>query len=366
MRLTIVIPLLALTGGIKSTFELANQLAARGHQVVIVYPRRPDLPPSPWQRSLRGQLSAIRSEGRYWLARARRRNPVEWYDLRPPLVRVPVIADAHLPDADAVMACDWTTAYRVAALSPAKGRKFVYFRDYEIWSGSKRAVDAAWRLPLARIVNSTWLKQVAEREIGVSVTGVVVNGVDSGIFYPDGKPTTGQLRVGMLYHDLPHKGVADGLAAIQMARQQYPSVQLVMYGTYRPKAGLPPDVEFHVRPSPGELRRLYSSCDVWLNPSRQDGGPRHPMEAMACGCCPVTTEVGAINDYTVPGQTALVSPPGDVAALASNLLAVLNDEHLRQRIAQAGQAMMTRFTWERTAEQLEAILNIGCSGQSCT
>jgi glycosyltransferase involved in cell wall biosynthesis len=205
-------------------------------------------------------------------------------------------------------------------------------------------------------VVSTWLKQVAECEIGVPVAGVVVNGVDTSIFYPEGWNTTGRHRVGMVYHDLPFKGVADGLAALEMVRQHHPGLQFVMYGTYRPPAGLPPDVEFHVRPSPGELRRLYSSCDVWLNPSRLDACPKHPMEAMACGCCLVTTEVGGISDYTLPGQTALVSPPGDVAALASNLLAVLNDQALRQRIAQAGQTMMVRFTWEQTAEQLEAIL----------
>ena len=79
----------------------------------------------------------------------------------------------------------------------------------------------------------------------------------------------------------------------------------------------------------------------------------HPQEAMACKCALVTTNVGAIADYTVPGETALVSPPGEPQALAQNLIRLLGDEEELRRISLAGYQKMREFTWEKAVKQLE-------------
>ena len=41
MRITFILPAVGITGGYRSTFELANCLHARGHDVSLVYPPIP-------------------------------------------------------------------------------------------------------------------------------------------------------------------------------------------------------------------------------------------------------------------------------------------------------------------------------------
>jgi len=82
-----------------------------------------------------------------------------------------------------------------------------------------------------------------------------------------------------------------------------------------------------------------------------------PMEAMACGAALVTFDNGGCRDYALDGETALVAPRRDVAALAGALERLVTDAGLRERLARQGQAFVaSRFDWDRAAERLEDIL----------
>jgi len=83
------------------------------------------------------------------------------------------------------------------------------------------------------------------------------------------------------------------------------------------------------------------------------------MEAMACQCAVVATNVGGVPDYTIPGQTALVVEPRDVNAMAEAIIRLLQNDDERQRIAQAGYQYIKQFTWDRAVERFEAALERG-------
>ncbi len=80
------------------------------------------------------------------------------------------------------------------------------------------------------------------------------------------------------------------------------------------------------------------------------------MEAMACKCAVVATNVGAIPDYTIPGETALVSPPRKPEFLAENISYLLNDEDRLKRISDAGYRYIKQFTWEKATDEFERVL----------
>ena len=146
--------------------------------------------------------------------------------------------------------------------------------------------------------------------------------------------------------------MADGLQAFEIARRRYQRLQLVMFGTGRPRLKLPDYVEYHLNPPQSRLRHIYDSCDIWMCPSWVEGAGLTPQEAMACQCALVSTDVGAVRDYAVPGQTALVSPPRNPQALAENLLRLLDEETELLRISQAGFEKIHEFTWDRATAQL--------------
>jgi glycosyltransferase involved in cell wall biosynthesis len=57
---------------------------------------------------------------------------------------------------------------------------------------------------------------------------------------------------------------------------------------------------------------------------------------MACGCPSVTTTVGAIPEFAVDRENALVVPVGDVDGMVRGLREVLTNPALRLRLSRAG------------------------------
>jgi glycosyltransferase involved in cell wall biosynthesis len=81
---------------------------------------------------------------------------------------------------------------------------------------------------------------------------------------------------------------------------------------------------------PEQKAVAYSAADVLALPSRIDNLPVVLQESLACGTPAVAFEVGGVADLVRPGETGSLAAPGDVAAFASSLEALLTD---RDRLA---------------------------------
>jgi glycosyltransferase involved in cell wall biosynthesis len=75
------------------------------------------------------------------------------------------------------------------------------------------------------------------------------------------------------------------------------------------------------------------------------------LEANACGTPTVATRVPGLVDSVVDGETGLLVPYGDQAALTAALVRVLADEPLRRRLGEGGRRFAVNFTWEAAADQ---------------
>ena len=100
------------------------------------------------------------------------------------------------------------------------------------------------------------------------------------------------------------------------------------------------------------IRDSYSEAEVAVVPSLYEGFSLPAIEAMACGVPLVTTTGGALPEVVgSPGDGAMMVPPGDPAALAQQIIDVLNDDELRARLGERGRRrVLDRFTWRKTAE----------------
>ena len=275
-------------------------------------------------------------------------------------------ADA-LPDGDAIVATAWQSAGVVAAAPDRCGAKLYLVQHYEsLYHGDPAAVDATYRLPLIKIVISTWLRDVM-RERFAADAEVLVTPVDRELFHRvPVELTTSRPRVLMLHHEYPWKGVVDGLAAVDRVRPRVPGLCLVGFGVKPPRRALPYD-EFHANPPQQALAALYSGCDIYLCPSWDEGLGMPSMEAMACGAALVTYDNGGCRDYARDGETALVAPRRDVEALAAGLARLATDPALRARLAAAGATCVTTaFDWERAVTRLEAVLRNSRAAARCS
>jgi glycosyltransferase involved in cell wall biosynthesis len=345
-----------LTGGIRSTLELANHLVGRGHEVSVVYP----LLPSSWEKWY--NLRSLGNRSIEAIKNIIKGPDVEWFDLKADLIRIPLINERWIPKGDVIMATWWENAHHIHKFKKDKGEKFYFVRHYEIWGGPPDLVDETYTLPLHKIVTSNWLKNIMESKFRARVYGPLPNGVNFDLFHMKRKTFNRHEppRIGMLYRDIEFKCSKDGIKALKMVKELHPEVKLVIFGE-NPNAndlGMLKDLgdyEFHLRPFKRELLEIYNSLDILLFPSCSEGYGNPPLEAMACGSAVVSTRVGAVPDYSVDGETILTSSPGNPTVLAENIIRLIENEGERAKIAENGHNYIKRFTWENSAEELEKI-----------
>jgi glycosyltransferase involved in cell wall biosynthesis len=101
-----------------------------------------------------------------------------------------------------------------------------------------------------------------------------------------------------------------------------------------------------------EIPLWMNACDVLCLPSLNEGLPNVVLEAMACGLPVVASSVGGVPEVVRDGVNGLLTPAGDVAALAAAL---------RQSLAVRWDAVAIResvaaFDWDRNAVDLFRVL----------
>jgi glycosyltransferase involved in cell wall biosynthesis len=156
-------------------------------------------------------------------------------------------------------------------------------------------------------------------------------GLDRSIFHSR-SGTRPSNRVSMMTHVVDWKGTADGLAALELVRRQRPDVEVVLFGVHNPGAS---SARFVLRPGRDEVAALLRASTVLVCPSWEEGFGMPGLEAMACGAALATTDTKGSRDYAFDGETALVSPPRQPEVLAANILRLLGDPALRDRLTRA-------------------------------
>ncbi len=98
---------------------------------------------------------------------------------------------------------------------------------------------------------------------------------------------------------------------------------------------------------PNRLAPYYfSAANLFLMPSEEEGFPRVLLEAMACGCPFVATDVGGVRDILTPLQQQFLVPRGDLDAFAEKVMGLMKDPALRVELAEEGRRHVIRFSEE--------------------
>ncbi|MEG4802903.1 glycosyltransferase family 4 protein [Microcoleus sp. ARI1-B5] len=368
MKITFVLPTLALTGGMRVLSIYTEILQKRGHKIFIV-----STPPD--QPTLIQQLRSL-LRGRGWEPA-----PVKKWcyfdnvkDVESRVIETcRPVTDSDVPDADIIMATWWETAEWVSKLSPSKGAKVYFLQHYEAFDYTPKArVDATWRLPMHKIAVAKWLEDKARDEFGNLSVSLVPPSVDTTQFY-DPLSRSGQRRgkqsvptVGMYYSIAPWKGCALAIEAFKLAAARIPNLRLVAFGSGEfpaPHLPLPEGTEYDILPSQDQLKELYSKCDAWLFASSTEGFGLPILEAMACGTPVIGTPAGAAPELLAGGGGILVKPedPEDMA-LAIEQICQLSDAEWRAMSETAVETVI-HYTWEDATDLFEAALRTALERQ---
>jgi glycosyltransferase involved in cell wall biosynthesis len=106
--------------------------------------------------------------------------------------------------------------------------------------------------------------------------------------------------------------------------------------------------------SDDELKWLYKHAVALLFPSLHEGFGWPPLEAMACGCPVIASNVSSVPE--VCGEAALYINPADAGSLRSAMEAILLNEDKRVEMIRRGRDQAGNFSWKKTTGELMSVI----------
>jgi len=156
----------------------------------------------------------------------------------------------------------------------------------------------------------------------------------------------------------PEKGLGLLMDAFHRVKASRPGVKLLIVGSGPMLGQLQSvgDADCHFQPAQPDVAPWLRAMDIFVLPSLSEALSNALMEAMGCGCCPLASDTGGNPELVQDGETGLLFPPGDSAALAAQLARVLDDVEYRRRLAAAAERRIREhFTREQAARTMGQI-----------
>jgi glycosyltransferase involved in cell wall biosynthesis len=157
-----------------------------------------------------------------------------------------------------------------------------------------------------------------------------------------------------------NKGLLNLLDALAKVKKTHPDVKLgilgegPLLGTLNERIaalGLNDNVTFLPRAETmHDLAKIYNQTKMLVCASTSEGGPRVTVEAMACRTAVISTPVGIMRDLMESGLAFIVSSWG-ADSLAAKITLLLEDELLREQVAENGEIAVQGFRADHIIDQ---------------
>jgi len=236
-------------------------------------------------------------------------------------------------------------------------------------------------------VSQPWVERLAD-EFGIEA-GVVRNGVDPRRYRPARDAAEraqardalgGRFTVMTVGGIEPRKGsltLLDGFALLRDLVPERDPLLLIAGGTtlfdYRHErdrfAARAAELALtaHVRVlgplAPEAMESLFRAADAFAFPSLREGFGLAALEALAAELPVVASDLDVFRGFLSDGESALLTPPGDGAALGRALARIAHDPGLAARLRAGGRRVVPEFTWDAAAaaheRAYEALLGAG-------
>lgn len=330
MRIAYILETIDVAGGVKVVVEHAEELASRGHDVIVVA--------KSWNR--------------------------QWIDVGVPVRIVPELTREHLPDADVFVATWYATV--LPALASGKARRVVHFSQgyeaaYSDFAHLAPEIEAAYLAPIPKLVISRHVLRWLEGRFP-GPFHVVPQTIRLADFAP-GPERPGPCNppvVGIVGpFEAAMKGVPVALEALRLIRASGIPAAL-----HRVSQSPRSEAEARLGSCQGYWTALpvahmgdfYRGLDLLLFASEpEEGWGLPPLEAMAAGVPTVVTDIPSLRELP-NGATRRVAV-GDARGMAREACALLGDpgEWREQRLK--GVAAASVFSVARAVDVVESLLS---------
>jgi hypothetical protein len=304
MKVTFILNTLNFSGGVKIVVQLANGLQERGHDVSIYYPLFP---------KFNGRINTQK---------------LKHVECKVPIHRFLLVRE--IPKSDLIIATSWESTHFVKKIVPEKGIPVYFIQHIETWDywntgrntqKDEKALDT-YNLPWSKVVTSKWLNDSLHASYTIPL------GVDIPRY--------------------PHKqydGSAFGILRKEYWKGGHVIKQLEGVTTLK---DVPQDT----------LNWAYDNFDIFISTSKVEGFNLPVLEAMAHGCCVITSMNGAIPEYSQSGNVLFPIWQWDnVNAYQTTLDDLREDPQLIEIRGNRAREEAKKWTIPKMVERFEWVLN---------
>ena len=222
----------------------------------------------------------------------------------------------------------------------------------------------------AIVVNCEFLKRhlVQDENVPPNRIELCYNGLDLEQFRPLDSPRPPALPphalvIGVVCALRPEKGLSTLVKAFAEIRDLGPCLKLAIVGSGQMRDPLEAEAralgiweDCIFAPATKDVADWLRAIDIFVLPSLTEALSNSLMEAMACGCCVVASNVGGNPELVRNGENGFLFEPRDAAGLSKVLRTLVENESLRRRLAAAGeQTVRERFSIRSSVERMSDI-----------
>lgn len=115
------------------------------------------------------------------------------------------------------------------------------------------------------------------------------------------------------------------------------------------------DVIFPGYLSGEDLKKMYACATVFVFPSLYEGFGIPPLEAMACGCPVISSNVASLPE--VVGDAGILIDPRNARRMADAVVSLIENDQVRNMLIERGLRRAEKFSWKASAEAALAVFN---------
>ncbi|MFC1512092.1 glycosyltransferase family 4 protein [Candidatus Latescibacterota bacterium] len=339
MKITFVLPGYERSGGVRVTVEMANRLLRLGYDVRIVYRVSPLFSINTYKKLLRTSYYKICNYTEIsWLqnSKCKLQSYIE-------------INDIDFEKGEIVIAVGTYTIKDVYNIHKdiIKIRYCHGFSEY-----LQELTNEVWGLSMPTISVSDQLITRIKELSGEEPLDVVPNGINTDEYFIENKVRDGIGAVFSLHYSKAPEFTIELMCKVH---ERWPDLAQYVFST----DSKPKELKwiYYIRfPSIALARDFYNRSKIWCITSRSEGFCLPILEAMACGCAVVSTNLDTAPGLIKHAENGFIVPFGNINAFIEYIEILLNNENLRYRLVQKDLDTIKKFTWDNAVSKMDSVL----------